>query len=646
MVEVYSEPDVKKIVVVGHVDHGKSTLLGRILLDTGKIPADKVEAVRKTCEEKRVPFEPAFFFDALQEEQEQGISIDTTRVNFEFEGHRFLLIDAPGHIEFLKNMTSGASEAEQGIVVVDCVEGIRNQTNRHLRVLSILGIREVIIVVNKLDKINYDKDAFTKLEADLADLADSEGLRCLSVVPISALFGENITSASQNMPWYKELPLLPFILKIKQETLDFTTGVEPFRMVLQDVYKFNDRRYFAGRIMSGEVAPGMEVFFSPSGKVSTVSSIETFPHGAKPKATRGESVALCLTEQIFVERGEVISSSKEIPEVETEFVAKLVWLSSETFQPDSQYLLKIGTNEVFCKVAIVTAGGATKSANSTLGNGDIADVKITTERPIAFDRALSSANLNKLVICNKYETVAAGAINLKAPRKVEAPVADPNVIFEEGYVQRDMRREQNGHDGAVLWLTGLSGAGKSTLAKSLERYLFNSGYKVVVLDGDNLRTGLCADLGFSPEDRSENIRRISHLAKIFLDTGFITVVACISPYEQDREQARKLIGDRDFNEIFMFCPLEVCKSRDPKGLYKKVTTGQVSNLTGLSSPYQPPVNPHLRLDSSRMSTREEVGAVIDLLIQKGIVSNDANKQIGEAPSQIARAAAPVDEAVR
>jgi len=620
MVEVYSEPDVKKIVVVGHVDHGKSTLLGRILLDTGKIPADKVEAVRKTCEEKRVPFEPAFFFDALQEEQEQGISIDTTRVNFDFEGQRFLLIDAPGHIEFLKNMTSGASEAEQGIVMVDCVEGIRAQTNRHLKVLSILGIREVIIVVNKLDKIGYDENTFNQLATDLTALADGEGLRCLMVIPISALLGENITAPSENMKWYSGLPLLPLILKLKEEALDFSTGTEPFRMVLQDVYKFNDKRYFAGRVVSGEIAPGMEVFFSPSGKVSTVQSIEVFARGEKTRAYKGESISLCLSEQIFVERGEVISLSKEIPEVETQFVARVVWLAAEPFQADNDYLLKIGTNEVPCKVEVDTKGGAAKAV---LNNGDITDVKITAERPIAFDRALSSANLNKLVICSKYDTVAAGVINLKAPRKAEAPVADPNVVWEQGYVERVMREEQNGHKGAVLWLTGLSGAGKSTLAKSLERYLFNSGYKVVVLDGDNLRTGLNADLGFSPEDRSENIRRISHLAKVFLDTGFITVVACISPYEQDREQARKLIGDADFNEIFMFCPLEVCKSRDPKGLYKKVTTGQVSNLTGMSSPYQPPVNPHLRLDSSRMNTREEVTAVINLLAERGIVEDAA-----------------------
>ncbi len=622
MVELYSEPDVKKIVVVGHVDHGKSTLLGRILLDTGKIPADKVEAVKKTCEEKHVPFEPAFFFDALQEEQEQGISIDTTRVNFEFDGHRFLLIDAPGHIEFLKNMTSGASEAEQGIVVVDCVEGIRSQTGRHLKVLSILGIREVIIVVNKLDKIGYNESTFTKLAADLADLADAEGLRCLKVIPISALHGENITATSENFSWYNGLPLLPFILKLKEDTLDFTTGSEPLRMVLQDVYKFNDMRYFAGRVMSGEIAPGMEIFFSPSGKVSTVASIETFPAGGKQKAFKGESISICLTEQIFVERGEVISSTREVPEVETEFGSRIVWLSSEPFQHDNTYLLKIGTNEVNCEVTVVTPTGGSRHASAVLNNGDIADVKIKTERPIAFDRSLSTANLNKLVLCSKYDTVAAGVVNLKGERKHDAPVADPNVVFEEGYVQRGMREEQNGHPGTVLWLTGLSGAGKSTLAKALERFLFNSGYKVVVLDGDNLRTGLCADLGFSPEDRSENIRRISNLAKIFLDTGFITVVACISPYEQDREQARKLIGDADFNEIFMFCPLEVCKSRDPKGLYKKVVTGQVSNLTGLSSPYQPPANPHLRLDSSRMTTRDEVTAVIDLLDQKGVVHKD------------------------
>lgn len=632
------EKDVKKIVVVGHVDHGKSTLLGRILLDTGKIPAEKIEAVKKTCIEKGVQFEPAFFFDALQEEQEQGISIDTTRVNFDFQNHRFLLIDAPGHIEFLKNMTSGASEAEQGILVVDSVEGIRAQTARHLKILAILGIREVIIVVNKLDKIGYDKDAFNKLATDLNDLAEQETLRCLNVVPISALNGENIVSGSDNMPWYSGAPLLHQLIKLKEETLDFNTGSDPFRMVLQDVYKFNDKRYFAGRVMSGEITTGVEVFFSPSGKESRVDSIEVFPQGDIGYAKKGDSVSICLAEQIFVERGEVISFKAQSPEVETEFLAKIVWLSAEAFQSDQQYLLKIGTNEVKCDLTILngrTGAAGTMTGITTLNNGDFADVRIKAERPIAFDRTFGNANLNKLVICSKYDTVAAGVVNPKSAHKKDAPVVDPNVVFEEGYVERWMREEKNGHPGTVLWLTGLSGAGKSTLAKALEYYLFERNLKVVVLDGDNMRTGLCADLGFSPEDRSENIRRISQVAKLFLDSGFITVVACISPYEQDREVAREVIGLKDFHEIFMFCPLEVCKSRDPKGLYKKVSTGQIRNLTGLNSPYQPPVNPELRLDSSKMSTREEVGLVVSLLVKCGVLTDEtvaaqAMKMVQEA----------------
>ena len=621
--EINTERDVKKIVVVGHVDHGKSTLLGRILLDTGRVPQEKIESVRKTCEKKGIAFEPAFFFDALQEEQEQGITIDTTRVNFDFQGHRFLLIDAPGHIEFLKNMTSGASDAEQGLLMVDAVEGIRAQTSRHMKILSILGIREIIIAVNKLDKTGYDRARFETLEKDLREMAQGEGLTCLSVLPISALKGENVTEPSENMSWCQDPPLLQLLCKIKEETLDFSTTDEPLRMVLQDVYKFNDERYFAGRVLSGSVKPGDEVFFSPSGKVSTVKSIESYPQGSLESATKGDSIALCLNEQIFVERGELISFRHQAPEVETEFRAKLVWLSPEKYEPEFTYLLKIGTKETKCTVRIAE----TTDKNSPITNGAFAEVVIKADQPVAFDRGVGQYGIDKLVLCTPYETVAAGILDARPVRKTAAPIADPNVVYEEGYIGREARERRQGHPGAVLWMTGLSGAGKSTLAKSAERQLFNQGYRVVVLDGDNLRTGLNADLGFTKEDRAENIRRFAHVAKLFLDNGFIVLVAVISPYEKDRTLAKEIIGEKDFNEIFVFCPLEVCQERDPKGLYRKVKTGQVANFTGMGSPYQPPSNPSLRLDSSKLSTEEEVDQVVELLARKGIVQTAGESEI-------------------
>ncbi|HEY9868211.1 MAG TPA: adenylyl-sulfate kinase, partial [Candidatus Obscuribacterales bacterium] len=611
--------EITRVVVVGHVDHGKSTLLGRILLDCARVPEEKIESVRKVCQAKGIPFEPAFLFDALQEEQEQGISIDTTRVNFQFDGRRFLLIDAPGHLEFLKNMTSGASEADIGIVVVDCHEGIRSQTARHLKILSVLGITEIIVVVNKLDKVGYDAAVFGRVSREVRELADGDNLRCVEIVPVSALGGENITLPSKNLDWYDGQPLLPTLCSITAGKLDFRTDDEPFRMVLQDVYKFNDQRYFAGRVMSGEVKPGDEIFFSPSGKVSRVEAIEVYPARDMKVAVKGNSIALRLADQVFVERGEVVSFKQQAPEIDSEFRARIAWLAADMFNPAREYLLKIGTQEAMCAVVLLDPSGEISRDPALPCNGDFAEVLIKSAKPLAFDTNGASGGINKLVLCTEYETVAAGVVDSRPARVSRVPVASPNIKVESGYVERRSYEVQQGHAGSVVWLTGLSGAGKSTLAKAIQRRLFEQRYKVVVLDGDNLRNGLCADLGFSPEDRSENIRRIAHVAKLFLDSGCIVLVACISPYTQDREVARTIIGASDFNEVFVFCPLEVCQQRDPKGLYKKVHSGQVNNFTGFHSPYQSPKVPDLRLDSSQMTVDEEVDAVLALLERRRVL---------------------------
>jgi len=624
------DQEVTRIVVVGHVDHGKSTLLGRLMLDCGRVPEERIETVKKVCAGKGIAFEPAFFFDALQEEQEQGISIDTTRVNFDFDGRRFLLIDAPGHLEFLKNMTSGASEADFGVVVVDCHEGIKSQTARHLRILAVLGISEIVVAVNKLDMVNHDQSVFDRVSAEIRELAEVENLNCVEIIPISALHGENITTSCDKLDWYKGQALLPLLCATTAGRMSFKVTEEPFRMMLQDVYKFDNQRHFAGRVMAGQISVGDEIIFTPSGKLSTVESIETYASAALTTAGKGDSIALQLSEQVFVERGEVVSHKGQPPEIDTELRAKIAWLSVEGFDANRQYLLKVGTKETRCQIRFVDDNGVPSTKPVVLANGDFADVVITAHAPVAFDRAATGSVINKLVICSEYETVAAGVIDPRPARTYRKPVVDPNVVIELGYVERQAHEERHGHRATVLWLTGLSGSGKSTLAKAVQRRLFDEQARAVVLDGDNLRSGLCADLGFSPEDRSENIRRIACTARLFVDTGCVVVVACISPYAQDREVAKQIIGAEDFNEVFVFCPLEVCQDRDPKGLYKKVATGKITQLTGLGSPYQPPGNPDLRLDSSVLSVDAEVDAVIELLRARNIVGGSAAPVAAEA----------------
>ncbi len=612
------------VVVVGHVDHGKSTLLGRLLADTGHLRQDKIDHIQKVCDSKGLGLEPAFFLDALEEEQAQGISIDTTSVNVDFHGHRMSLIDAPGHIDFLKNMASGASNAEYGLLVIDIQEGIRAQTRRHLQVLSILGINDVVVVVNKMDLVKYDQEAFDSLASQARELIVNENVNCVAVVPICAFSGENLVERSTNMSWYTGQPLLNLLGDLCSRTSAIDEqNAAPVRMVLQDVYKFDEHRYLAVRVVSGKIEPGTEVFFSPSGKMSTVASVKSFPTGALLEASRGASVGLELSEQLFVERGEVISLPDQLPEVDTRLSARIVWLYDAPFDPNSTYLVKLGSKQTNCRLELSQPSAGDQGAvSSALIKGDFADVIIRCAAPIAFDKTLRKSALNQLVICSQYETVAAGVIDNRRRQSAKCITIDKNIHAETGYVERTQKEARQEHRAAVLWLTGLSGSGKSCLARALEHRLYRDGCNVAVLDADNMRLGLCADLGFTPEQRAENVRRLACVAKLMLDNGFICIVAAISPYERDRELANAIVGSDDFSEVFVFCPLELCQQRDPKGLYKRVALGQIEMFTGFDLPYQPPQKPALRVDSSLLTVDQEVDQIIDILLGKGVIPSN------------------------
>lgn len=615
------------VVVVGHVDHGKSSLLGRLLIDTDSVAQDKLDKVKSQCEARSVRFEPAFIFDALKEEQEQGISIDTTRVHYRYGGDRFVLIDAPGHIEFLKNMTTGASLARVGLLVIDTSQGIRSQTLRHLRVLKLLGINEVIVAINKIDLDGYKDSTFMAIAEEIRKLLEDMNLACAACIPISALNGDNIVKVSSETSWYYGNSLLECVLETcrkhamasEQNAVD--DGV--LRIILQDVYKFDERRrHYAGLVQKGVVKVGDKIFFSPSGKQSAVKSIDHCGVELQ-QAGVGRAIALQLTEEVFVERGELISGVKNAPTVDTEIKVELVWFGTVPFDPAKTYLLKVGTAEVECQLVIdkhsvVDSDASTRDGDS-VANGSFVEATIKTKKPVAFDTA---SGVNKFVLCDRYQTLAACVAKSHSKKSFEQPKTQMQGKRDPHPESRDVWQNRNGHKGTVLWFTGLPGAGKSTLARSLEKTLFQNKNHVVVLDADDIRLGLCADLTFSKEARTENIRRLAHLARLFLQKGFIVVVACISPYEEDRAIARQIIGDDDFHEVFVFCPLERCIERDPKGLYKKAQTGQLSQMTGFDTPYQPPSNPSVRLDSGRQTVEQEIDTIMSFLVASRIAKTE------------------------
>ena len=621
-----------RIVIVGHVDHGKSTLVGRFLHDTGALAQGKFENIQASCQRRGVPFEWAFLMDALQAERDQNITIDVSQIAFKTAaGRPGVLIDAPGHKEFLKNMITGAARADAALLLIAANEGVREQSRRHGYLLSLLGIRQVAVVVNKMDLVNYDQAVFDAIEKEYREFLAGFKVEPRVFIPISAREGVNVATRSDAMPWYTG-PTIASVLDEFQPPLSDAEG--PLRLPIQDVYRFDARRILAGRIESGTLKVGDELVFSPFNKTAIVASIERWPETGAPtqSASAGESVGITTKEQIFVERGHVASHNADAPIESNRIKANVFWLGRRELALGGTYKLKLATQELDCTVASIdrvidastlaapTDGSGQPNAAGTprtVSRNDVAELTLQMRKPLVLDNHDRLPTMGRFVLIDGHE-VSGGGIIFGGVYTDRLRVVSQNIKWSEGSITPVHRARRNGHKGAVVWLTGLSGAGKSTIANALEHELFRQHYHVYVLDGDNVRYGLNSNLGFSPDDRIENIRRVGEVARLMADAGCVTVTAFISPYRTDRRRAREIAleGGCEFIEVFVNTPLAVCEERDPKDLYKKARAGQIKQFTGIDAPYEAPEDPEIVVHTEQQTVAESVGAILEQLLPR------------------------------
>ena len=609
-----------KIVIVGHVDHGKSTFVGRLFHDTGSLPEGKLEQLQKVAERRGVPFEWANLMDALQSERDQNITIDTAQIWFHTKKRQYVIIDAPGHKEFLKNMVTGAANAEAALLLIDAAEGVQEQSRRHGFLLNLLGIRQIAVLVNKMDLQDYSQERFQQIEKEFRAFLKTVGLEPKIFIPIAAKLGDNIAALSTNMAWWKGPTVVQTLDEFKISELPKD---QPLRFPIQDVYRFDERRILAGRVESGTLRVGDRVLFSPGNKASTVKTIERWQSASRETATAGESVGITLTEQIFVERGSVATLETEPPYALTKIRARMFWLGRAPFKKGKTYKIKLATQEAECQIDSLekvidasTLQNISRPENDQfVGRHEVAELYIRTKRPIAFDLHSDIVALGRFVIVDGFEVSGGGIIveDSYPKRTSDTLHKSENIFWSHGKVTPAQRAIRNSHSGYVVWLTGLSGAGKSTIATELERELFNLGNHAYVLDGDNIRHGLCSDLAFSPEDRKENIRRVGEVAKLFAEAGIICITAFISPYRSDRELVRKMVKAGQFVEVHVDAPLAVCEQRDPKGLYVKARANEIKEFTGISAPYEAPAKPEIHLHTDKLTAAEAVAKIIEYL---------------------------------
>ncbi len=617
------------VVIVGHIDHGKSTVIGRLLHDTDSLEDGKINEIKATCEKRGVPFEWSFVLDAFQAERDQAITIDTTQIFFSTAARNYVIIDAPGHREFLKNMISGAAQADAAVLVVDASEGMKEQTKRHAYMLHLLGMRQVCVVINKMDKIGYDAKGFEKVSRETVAYLKDLGLNPAHIIPISARAGDMIFNRGENLGWYKGKTLI--------EALDaFAVAnppvARPMRFPVQDVYRFDEERILVGRIESGTLNKGDTIFFSPTNEKATVTSIENWPSKkSKLQASAGESVGIKLDDRIFIERGHIGSHEQDMPMLSNVFRANIFWLSNTPMKVGNIYKVRYGTVEASVTVQsidiMVDTGTLEKHKNAAeVKRNDVAEITLRARDLLPIDAHDQNHKLGRVVLYEGYDVAGGGLINMDGypDQRMSAEPKSKNIYKVTHSVTPDMRAEKFGHYGGVFWFTGLSGSGKSTLAVAVEKEIFARGMNAYVLDGDNVRYGLNSDLGFSPEDRTENIRRVGEVAALQANAGMILLSAFISPYQADRDRARAA-APQSFHEIYVKADLATCETRDPKGLYKKARKGEIKQFTGIDSPYEPPSNPDLVVDTQSNDIDTCVEQIIGYILDHVKVGDQKQK---------------------
>ncbi|WP_417247358.1 MULTISPECIES: sulfate adenylyltransferase subunit CysN [Celeribacter] len=612
--ETHQHKTMLRFITCGSVDDGKSTLIGRLLYDSKMIFEDQLAALeadskRSGTQGEEIDF--ALLVDGLAAEREQGITIDVAYRFFATEKRKFIVADTPGHEQYTRNMVTGASTADLAVILIDARKGILTQTRRHSYIVKLLGIRHVVLAVNKMDLVDYNQAEFDKIVADYREFADSIGIEEFTAIPISGFKGDNITGPSDNTPWYEGTALLPLLETVEVE--DALEQSEPFRMPVQWVNRPNlDFRGFSGLIASGTVKPGDEVRVLPSGKTSKIARIVTFD-GDQDLAVAGESVTLTLTDEIDCSRGQVIVAAQSPLEVADQFESTLVWMDEHALLPGRAYWMKIGTQTVSATVHEpkyeVNVNTQEHLASKTLDLNAIGVANITTDREIPFASYEDSRDLGGFILIDKItnQTVAAGMVHF-ALRRAQ------NIHWQATDISREHHASMKHQKPAVLWLTGLSGSGKSTIANIVEKKLARMNRHTFLLDGDNVRHGLNKDLGFTEADRVENIRRVGEVARLMTDAGLIVITAFISPFRSERNMVRSMMQPGEFLEVFVDTPLEVAESRDVKGLYAKARSGELKNFTGIDSPYEYPEAPDLRIDTTKMTPEEAADAIIDRLI--------------------------------
>ncbi|KPF72106.1 adenylyltransferase [Blastomonas sp. AAP25] len=612
--DVHQHKTMLRFITCGSVDDGKSTLIGRLLYDSKMIFEDQLAALE--ADSKRVgtqgqEIDFALLVDGLAAEREQGITIDVAYRFFATEKRKFIVADTPGHEQYTRNMVTGASTADLAVILIDARKGVLTQTRRHSYLAHLIGIRNIVLAVNKMDLVDYSQTRFDEIVAEYREFATSIGITDFTAMPISGFKGDNITAPSANTPWYTGPSLIAHLEEVEVNSAQEQT--RPFRMPVQWVNRPNlDFRGFSGLIAGGSVRPGDAVRVLPSGKTSTISRIVTL-EGDLDEAVAGQSVTLRLADEIDCSRGDVIAAADNPPQVADQFEATIVWMDDEAMLVGRSYWLKLGTQTVSVTVQqpkyTVNVNTLEHLACKTLELNAIGVAEIATDKPIVFEAYADSRTLGGFVLVDKLtnRTVAAGMLHFSLRRA-------QNVHWQATDITREVHAGLKNQTPKVLWFTGLSGSGKSTIANEVEKSLNLMNRHTFLLDGDNVRHGLNRDLGFTEADRIENIRRVGEVAKLMADAGLIVLTAFISPFRAEREMVRKMLPEGEFIEIFVDTPLEVAEARDVKGLYKKARAGALKNFTGIDSPYEPPEAPDIRVNTVAMTPEEAAEHIIRQLM--------------------------------